>query len=271
MLFAVEGAGAPPKVTLSSPDGATIASDPGEPVASGPGWTLVELPHDNTTYVTVEEPASGSWEITEQAGSSITSIGIGSGLPKRVAHGNVGGRGLARTLRYEIADVDGVRVTFVERGGDPTSGDPATSVEHVIGTASGGSGSIRFAPAESSIRHRSIEAVISVGGIPVATEKIGSYTAPPLAPLPATKIDVRRLRDAVTIGWTRVPGASFYRVEVDRSDGATDVFDVSGLGLRVGGITPRTTTRIVVRAVSLAGYFGTIARAISSAAITGTN
>jgi hypothetical protein len=261
VLFAIEGATAPPKVTLTTPDGSVIASASGAAFASGPGWTLVEVPHDDTTYVTVERPAKGAWSIEEQPGSSIASIGIAHGHPDRIVEGTVGGRGLRRALDYEIADIDGVRVTFVERGGDP-EGEPGSFVEEVLGTARGGKGSLRFAPAEGSVRRRSIVAEISVGGIPVETEVIGSYTAPPLKPLPAPRLDVGRSGRGLVIEWTAVRGADFYRVVVDRSDGPTEVFDVAGRRLRVGGLTSRTTTRITLQAVSPAGYLGSVARAM---------
>ncbi|MGZ8661535.1 MAG: hypothetical protein ACXWYI_05630, partial [Actinomycetota bacterium] len=260
-LFAIEGAGAAPKVTLTAPDGSVVASDPGAAVASGPGWTLVEVPHDDTTYVTVNRPASGAWDVQEQPGSSISSIGLAQGHPKEIVDGTIGGRGHRRTLEYEIADVDGVQVMFVERGGDP-EGEPGSFVEQVIGSARGGSGELRFNPAEGSVRRRTIVAEISVDGFPVETETIGSYTAPPLTPLPAPRLDVERSGRGLVLEWTGVRAASFYRVVVDRSDGPTDVFDVSARRLRVGGLTSRTITRITLQAVSPAAYFGSVARAI---------
>jgi hypothetical protein len=51
-----------------------------------------------------------------------------------------------------------------------------------------------------------------------------------------------------------------YRLVVDRSDGPTDVLDVSGLRARLAGITPRTTAVITVQAFSPGGYFGQVAR-----------
>jgi hypothetical protein len=262
ILFAIEGAGAAPKVTLTAPDGSVVASDPGAAVASGPGWTLVEVPHDDTTYVTVNRPASGAWDVEEQPGSSIISIGTAGGHPRQIVDATIGGRGQRRTIDYEIADVDGIRVTFVERGGDP-EGEPGSFVEQVIGSARGGSGELRFTPAEGSVRSRTIVAEISVDGIPIETERIGSYTAPPLTPLPAPKLDVQRSGRGLVIEWTGVRGASFYRVVVDRSDGPTEVFDVTGRRLRVGGLTARTTTRIMLQAVSAAGYFGATVRAVA--------
>jgi len=258
-LFAIEGAGAAPKVELTGPDGEVVASDPGSPTASGPGWTILELPHDDTTYLTIERPAPGKWTVRELPGSTITSIGLARGLPSEMAEGEITGRGRARTLSYEIADVDGAEVTFVEHGGDP--GDPTSAVEHVIGKARGAIGTLRFVAAEGAARRRTIEAVISIDGIPVRTEEIATFTAPKLVPLPAPTIAARRSGRYLLLDWSKVAGASFYRIEVDRSDGATDAFDRRGTRLRIGGLTRRTVVRIAIRAVSRAGYFGAMTHA----------
>jgi hypothetical protein len=262
VLFAIEGEGAPPKVELTGPGGRIIASDPVEPLGSGPGWTLIELPHDDTTYVTIEDPGAGDWDVSELAGSpEIVSIGLAEGLPRRIARGRVTGDGRTRTLHYDLADVEGVAVTFVERGGDLDSSDPGALVERIIGTARGGRGSLRFTPAESSIRDRVIEAQVLVDGVPVETEEIASFTAPRLRPLPAPSIDAGRSGRGLVITWDRVPGAVGYRLVIDRSDGDTSVLDVDGLRARVGGITARTTTTITVQAFTQAGYLGRLGRA----------
>lgn len=259
VLFSIEGGGAAPKVAVSGPDGLEIASAPGEPLGSGPGWTLIELPHDDTTYVTVEDPAAGAWQVSEQPGSApILSIGLAEGHPRRMATGRLTGEGRTRTLHYDLAEIEGMTVTFVERGGDPDAADPGEHVDRIIRTVRGGEGTLRFTPAEASVRNRTIEAEIHVDGIPVETETIASFTAPPLRSLSAPSIEIQRKNRGLMVHWATIPGASGYRLVIDRSDGPTDVIDVLAHRARVGGITARTSTTITVQAFTEAGYLGKV-------------
>ena len=267
-LFAIEGAGGPPKVTLTSPKGATIASAPGEALISGPGWYLLELDRDDATYVVVEKPAGGAWKIAEQAGSvPISSIGTAEGLPKKIAKGKVAGKGLRRTLRYRVAKVPGVEVTFVERAGDPASGDPSQVVERILGTRGPGKGKLRFTPAEHPIRKRKIEAVVHVDGFPTETETVAKFRAPKRKPLPKPRLSARRGKGALRLSWPKIPGTDLYRVEIERSDGADELIDLlaSKRRAKIGGVGSLTTARVTVRAISPAGYVGKPARVVSKA------
>ncbi|MPZ68064.1 MAG: hypothetical protein GEU71_00855 [Actinobacteria bacterium] len=263
VLFSIKGDGAPPKVTITDPDGGTIASSPSEPKNLGTGWTILEVPHDNTTYVTVEKPLAGNWQIVEQDGSpTILSIGSAEGLPAKIATGSVGGKGRTRTLHYKIANVDGTQVTFIEKGGDPESTEPDQHVEEVIGTAGPGEGEIHFTPAESAVGERTIEAVVERDGYPIGNEVIAEYVAPPLKPLPAPKVNAKRRGKSLRISWAKVPGADGYRIGVKRGDGASDFFDVpkGQLEVTAGKITPLTEAKVSVQPISPSGYFGMIGK-----------
>jgi hypothetical protein len=232
---------------------------PGIGTAQSARWFATRLTNDNTTYVAVLHPRAGKWKVTPVAGSpAIATVGFARGLPGRVAHARVRGRGRTRTLQYRVAKVPGTRVTFLERGGPDPPTAPGESVDRVIGVARHGQGRISFKPAESRTRARRIDAVVESDGVTVRTETIAHFRAPVLGRLPRPKVRLRRKGSTLIVRWSRINAAQRYRAVADLSDSASRVFETSRkqAGLRIAGITPLTFGTVEVRAISPGGYLG---------------
>jgi hypothetical protein len=207
-MIRVSGTGAPPDVTVTEPGGTTIST------ANPPrnrNILVIKLRDANLTYVAIDHPAGGNWQVKPRPGSAVSAIAVAVGLPAPAVRVTVLGSGPGRTLVYRSTPAPGRRVTLAERG-------PA--VYHLIGAANGSSGRIRFTPAGGPGGVRQIVAEIDQNGTPERTLVAGSYRAssPPLLHAPQ-RIRMVRHSASVTLTWHTVPGAARYTITIRESDG----------------------------------------------------
>jgi hypothetical protein len=136
------GAGAPPQVSVKSPDGETISTAEGNFVHHGTlGVLRSDL--DDATYVGVLGGKRGTYTITELPGSAPITV-LGQTRPGGTQlTASVSGRGLTRTLHYALGSLTGRAVSFFERGG---------ATFHLIGAATAASGALSFTPAAAGGR-----------------------------------------------------------------------------------------------------------------------
>jgi hypothetical protein len=207
-MIRVSGTGAPPDVTVTEPGGTTFST------ASPPrirDILVIKLRSANLTYIAVDHPTGGQWQVKPHPGSAVTAIAVAVGLPAPAVRATVSGSGPSRTLAYQTTPAPGRRVTFAERG-------PA--VYHLIGTASRASGRIPFTPAGGPGGVRQIVAEIDQNGIPERTLVAGSYRAASPPPLQAPQhIRAARHTGSVTLTWQAVPGAARYTITIRESNG----------------------------------------------------
>lgn len=186
------GDGGPPRVTVTGPGGqtGTVFSTPGDPAA----------------YVVLDKPAAGAWTITPKAGSpAITQLMTADGYRPAKVTGSIGGKGRKRTVRYAIADGGhGQTVVFQESGAFGT---------HVLGTATGAGGTLRFAPADAKGGKRTVAALVQRDGITTDTTTIGTYVAPgPVRPGKPRGLKARRVGHSVVASIGPSAGATRYAV-----------------------------------------------------------
>jgi hypothetical protein len=250
--LAVTGSGAPPKVVLHGPSGATVT-----PVTLAPGANAaaaaLALPdaNDDTTYLVVHHPAGGTWTVSAAPGSSpITSVKEARGYAPPTVHGRVSGHGASRRLAYSLTTHPGVSVSFAER---------AHREYHVLGTAHGTRGTLRFVPGAGTAGLRTVYALVSENGVPRETLKVATYRAPgPATPARVSGLRVRRHGGRFSVSFSGARGASYYLVAVTASDGRHRLDVVRGrrhsLSLPVIGYNDHL--RVTVTGVSVLGRHG---------------
>lgn len=191
----LRGDGGRPKVTVTGPDGR-------------PAGTTIAVEGGNATYVLLDQPAAGDYTITPRAGSpAVTAVLAADGYEPARVKATLGGKHRKRTIRYALSRMGhGQSVAFQERGRFGT---------HVLGTAKGTRGSLRFRPADAAGGRRTVEALIRRDGIVTDVVRIGSY----MAPGPERPGRVRRLRgirrgNSLVVRWAPARRAAQYAVTV---------------------------------------------------------
>ena len=239
--FAIVGADGPPRVTLTGPDGLTITTPATGGIDDG-RVMLFRNPADKTTYVAVDRPAGGRWQIDELPGSTaVTQVRHANGLPDAKVTARVVRAGRRLRLRYDIRHIAGQRVEFVERmpGGRTRS----------LGKARGDRGTLAIRPEPGRNGKRTVIAMVSQYDLPRAELTVTSYTPPRLA-----GPRIARLKLAHVAASCEPPGASWrasksYRATVRTSDGRRLLFlDLRKPALTVKGISRGDRVTVQVRA-----------------------
>jgi hypothetical protein len=207
----VHGGGGAPQVTLIAPGGQKITPA----IASGAGGALaVALPDSagNATYIGIRRPHPGRWSVAAAAGSSVPVTGleysIGESPPQVSAR--VSGRGFARTLHYRARIPGNVTVTFAER---------TARLLHVIGRATGRSGTIRFKPAFGPAGSRRLIAQITNNGVPWRNRTLASFSVPKPQVGRARGLQVRAGRRAFTFSYRPPGNATRVLIKISATDG----------------------------------------------------
>ena len=240
----IHGLDGAPDVEIAGPDGRKIVIRGAGQIERNKYFAVVN-PADNTTSVTIAQPAAGAWTITPLPGSSpISGVAEAPVNPPPGAGGEVTGKGTALQFHYVVEDVPGDTVTFYERG---------TTYEQQLGTTAGGTsclkdapvagsrpadsylvhpnmtcGDIPFSPAAGPAGVRDIIAVVDNHGEPVTEFLVTKYDTTGL-PLPSEPRDLKIVRDGttVTITWAASTETTDYNLDINLSDGSK-VVDVPG-------------------------------------------
>ena len=240
MVLAIEGASAPPSVTVTGPGGVRATTPAGGGEAGGVLF-LRDVP-GRTTYVAVPAPRAGRWALALEPGSSaVTEVRRGDGLPAPRVKARVTGKGHRRTLHWTIRAIPGQVVRFAEEGRGAAA---------AIATTRKARGSARFAPADGPAGRRSVVAVVEQSGMARTRITAGRYTAPaPLRPATPKRLKLKRRGNALQVGWRRAAGATAYRVRAELSDGRRLLLTVRGRSLRIPAFGPRETAKVSVAGV----------------------
>jgi hypothetical protein len=237
MVLAIEGASAPPSVTVTGPGGmrATTPAGGGE---SG-GVLFLRDEATNTTYVAVAAPRAGRWTLTLEPGSSpVAAVRRGDGLPAPRVKARVTGKGHRRTLHWTIRAIPGQVVRFAEEGRGAAA---------AIATSRKARGSARFAPADGPAGRRSIVAVVEQAGMARQRITAGRYTAPaPQRPAKPKRLALRRRGSTLQVRWKRAAGARSYRIRAELSDGRRLLLTTRRTTLRLLAFGPRETAKVSV-------------------------
>ncbi len=199
-LMTVTGATAPPRVSILNADGEVLLSTPADGSEVLTKQMLVKVDQElKTTTILWKAPPGGKAWVVEQAGSSrVTKVDLALPAPERTLGVSVGGSGRARTLRWNIRPAlqPGETVSLAEVG--------AQAGTQIVNTAKS-TGSVPFTPQGGKAGKRTINATISVDGLPSTKIASATYTAPPPpAPAQPASVLLRRSSSGVLASW--VPG-----------------------------------------------------------------
>jgi len=251
----VIGQGAPPRVTITGPDGQTIATpaDQSQPVNTEVGL-LVADPADDTTIAVLRAPQKGTWTVTPQDGSvPITALRTADGIPAPRVKAKVRGRGLKRTLDYTVRQIPGQVVRFVEEG---------RGAYEPIGRAKGRAGSIKFTPANGARGKRRILALVDQNGLPRDRLAVATYKAPGLIrPARPKRVRLNRRGNRLVVRWRRAARAHSYIVRAVLRDGRQLTIPSRRTRVRIRNFPGIDSARVNVHGVTREGVIGPADRA----------
>jgi hypothetical protein len=239
----LDGKRGPPLVTVSGPGGEQVSDTTAGQAAGDGSVVIAPLAGENETLIALNKPAAGTWTITPQPGSpeiSHMSFANGVAAPRitaSVAHAH----GSTYTLTYSVRRRPRQTVVFAERAG---------SLFHVLSTARRDSGTLTFTAASSPIRSRSIQALISLGGLPNHDVTVATYTAPVPAVSRPGHVKVIHQGDELLVSWSAAGGAAAYSIAASLSDGRRLLFHA---GARAGSVTIPLVSAGVGAQVSVLG------------------
>jgi hypothetical protein len=225
-LTGVDGA---PRVEVRGPDGEVVSTAAGD-LARGRTIHVLRQEAGRVTWIGVAPALPGRYTVTTLPGSAaVRSLATTRPVDEHV-RASVSGSGSERLLRYDVARVEGRRVTFFERG--------RTSYRRV-GSVTGGRGTLRFASTPDASGPREIVARVELRGVPSPDRIVARYRVAAAKRLarPAS-VQLRRAGDSVSVDWAPVDGATGYAV-------------VSRLGNGVQRVTRVPATRPELRLAAI--------------------
>jgi hypothetical protein len=270
-VFAVQGADAPPRVTVTGPDGRSLSTPPdgGTALDVAKGLMIFHDGPTRTTYVVLNQPQAGQWKIhADPFSTPIVSVKQADGLNPPSIKTRVRKRHGKLRLEYRILNpVPNQTITFLEQTPDNTpddpAGDPVPSGGKLIGVARGANGSIPFTPADGS-RSRKILAVVERGDFPARTLEVGHYTAPPI-PKPGRPAKLRLVRRGKTlnVSWKPVGARSPFELRARFSDGRNEFIPLKAgaHSAKIAGVGASVTGVVSVAPVLQTGFDGRAATA----------
>jgi len=249
-VVSIKGAGAPPKVRVDGPGGRRIESPTGPGGLDTTSVTLVQDDVADATFLVLRDPPPGRWTIAPLPGSvPIGTVKTADGLPPLRLSARVTGSGAERTLSWTANPLGGQQIEFAERGRAGTG--------RVLATTRRRTGRLKFAPDLTLGRSRTIEAIVSNGGIPRARRTVARFRV--ASPQRVRRVAAVRMRGN-RISWRAQRAAASYELAVIRPDGTTTSHSTRRPGLTLRGIPRTGTLRIEVLAVDLLGRPGQITR-----------
>jgi hypothetical protein len=248
------GVGGAPRVEVRGPDGEVVSTATGE-FARGRTIQILRQEAGRVTWIGVSPARPGRYTVTTLPGSvAVRSLAATRPVDEHV-RASVSGLGSKRLLNYDVARVEGRRVTFFERG---------RASYRKVGSVTGGRGTLLFASAPGASGLRQIVARVELRGVPSPDRVVASYRVAAAKRLaqPAS-LRLERAGETVSVDWAPVDGATGYVVVTRLGSGVQRVTRVPATRteLRVGAIPLTQPGTVAVLALGPSGAWGPAARA----------
>lgn len=259
-VMGFRGKGGAPEVTLVGPKGERI-STAGKSGLVGKQFLVIHVPQQNMTQLAIARPSAGAWTVETADGSvPVEQVLTAKTLPDPKVKAKVGGKGQQRVLEYDVDTAPGERVAFVEVG--------PGGMESPLGEVGEGKGRLKFTPIAGPAGIRTIKANVLKAGITRFTvAKAATFKAAKPAKLgPPKRVGAKRKKgkrsDSLVVRWTKVAGASGYRVTAVVS-GRKKVVETRETRLVVPGLFARSAGTAKVQAVNSLGQAGKARKSVA--------
>ncbi|HXZ56436.1 MAG TPA: ELWxxDGT repeat protein [Gaiellaceae bacterium] len=222
---------------------------------------IIRSPRFKETVIGVQNPAAGTYTVTPLGGSVFADAYKASDTASLGISGSVSGSGLLRTLSYNVRQIPGEKVTFL---------DEYAGVAKEIGTViNGGSGILRFSPPAGTTIHQ-VVAEVELAGIPVPVPTAGPSGPTPLTSAPRITIAsfrppkppklhvISRLRatrhgSSLAVSWHKAGGAVKYGVVLTLADGTGRAVYAKKTSARIANVARTEAGKVTVIAIAADG------------------
>jgi hypothetical protein len=157
-----------PRVRVSGPHHARFTAPIGDRALTKRKAAVVPVDQLGSTYVYLKRPRAGVWRVTRLHGSApIRKIQTAHELPPARPHVAIRQKRGRVTLRWRMARAPGRTMTLIDRANGIAT--PLHAALH------GSHGRIRFRPADPTVSHREIDAVILQNGLAEHELRVRGY------------------------------------------------------------------------------------------------
>jgi hypothetical protein len=238
VTFRVAGTDGPPKVLLRGPGGATITSPAATGTAQAKGrYTLAENPTDGTTSIVLVKPAAGTWTVEAAPGATSTPTRVDRAdyEAPSVLLGQIRKTPKGQRVTVAYAVPKGASVRLTERSAKigrtivgSAKGRPCPGTKPLPDGRRLQCVTTTFKPSRGPGGRRTVRAVVTRNGIPLAQKNVASFVAPrETLPQRPGALRARRTKSgALVVVFPRVQGASRYSATAVLSDGRKLGFDL---------------------------------------------
>ncbi|MBJ7330645.1 MAG: hypothetical protein JHC95_12170 [Solirubrobacteraceae bacterium] len=260
----IQGAGAPPKVRITSPSGLVIESGSGNAMTDNKTYMMLENPEAPETSIFLPpQAAAGDWKIEALPGSTVTGVEIQADEKKPTV---VTGKakktdtGWQLDLRYALRPGDKVSLDVLGTSAQQNVATGLRGKKCTDGkTLPGRSGSetrcatVRYTPNFSLGGTRTVKATVTDGeGAPVATATVATYRQAP--PRPASRVPalrlVRRGTTVFAVWGSAATGTERYGSYAILSDGRKLGHNApkTCFAWKIGNVAKTTSVRLQIQA-----------------------
>jgi hypothetical protein len=247
------GIGGAPRVEVRGPDGEVVSTAAGD-LARGRTINILRQEAGRATWIGVAPAVPGRYTVTTLPGSpAVGSVAATRPVDDHV-RASVSGSGSERLLRYDVARIENRRVTFFERG---------RASYRMVGSVTGGRGTLRFSSAPGASGPREIVARVELRGVPSPDRVVARYRVAAAKRLARPEgMRLRRTGGSVSVDWAPVAGATGYAVVTRLGNGVQRVTRVPGTRteLRLAAIPLTEPGAVTVLALGPFGSAGPAAR-----------
>ena len=264
MSLRIRGSKGAPKVVVRGPDGRTITSPRSKRAKQRKGkYLIVENKKSKTTSVLLVKPAAGTWTVKAAPGtaSKPTRVDRSNFEAPAALFGQVRWtKAYNREVAFAYAVPAGAKVQLVERS---KKGVGRTLIRSVRGKPCRGARPLpggrrllcvrkKFRVARGPGGDRTIQAVVTRGGIPLVRKNVARFRAPRQAvPARPGALSARRRGTDVIVVFPRSAGAARYNVTATLGDGRRLGYDLKGScrAVRIPKVAKGTAAAVKVAGV----------------------
>lgn len=248
----VEGVGGTPEIELVAPDGTVYDIDDSDPsdgvlIATSPGkrWFIIG------------DPQPGEWRVDATPTSvPLGEVAVSLALPPVDVSGTVTPQGGSFVLDYQLTEIPGQQVVFIERSTDPSDGFTSA-----LGAASGANGQLDFTPGGAVTGgEREIVAQVLQDGFLRAEVVIATIDIPNATPAsPPLDLSVTEVVSGARVTWEAPESnggrtITSYRISSTAGWSVTTDDDERSAYLPIPGLVPGEEVPVIVQARTGTGW-----------------